>query len=63
MSATIQTQSVQVKHRPDLHISPIKIGIIGGVLEAPSAFYCKNPPVQYTDDVAFSLLEDFISNR
>ena len=33
---------------------------IGGVLEAPSAFYCKHPPVQYTDDVAFSLVEDFI---
>jgi len=35
---------------------------IGGVLEAPSAYYCKHPPVQYTDDVAFSLMEDFISN-
>jgi myo-inositol-1-phosphate synthase len=35
---------------------------IGGVLEAPSAYYCKHPPVQYTDDVAFSLLKDFISN-
>jgi myo-inositol-1-phosphate synthase len=36
---------------------------IGGVLEAPSAYYCKHPPVQYTDDVAFSLLKDFISNK
>ena len=36
---------------------------IGGVLEAPSAYYCKHPPVQYTDDFAFSLLEDFISSR
>jgi myo-inositol-1-phosphate synthase len=35
----------------------------GGVLEAPSAFYCKHPPVQYTDDVAFSLVKDFISNK
>lgn len=35
---------------------------IGGVLEAPSAYYCKHPPVQYTDDVAFSLVEEFISN-
>jgi myo-inositol-1-phosphate synthase len=35
---------------------------VGGVLEAPSAYYCKHPPVQYTDDVAFSLVEDFISN-
>ena len=33
---------------------------VGGVLEAPSAYYCKHPPVQYTDDVAFSLVEEFI---
>lgn len=33
---------------------------IGGVLEAPSAYYCKYPPVQYNDDQAFSLLNDFI---
>jgi myo-inositol-1-phosphate synthase len=36
---------------------------IGGVLEAPSAYYCKHPPVQYTDDEAFLLLKDFISNK
>jgi myo-inositol-1-phosphate synthase len=36
---------------------------VGGVLEAPSAYYCKHPPIQYTDDVAFSLVKDFISNR
>ena len=36
---------------------------IGGVLEVPSAYYCKHPPVQYTYDVAFSLLQDFISNK
>jgi len=36
---------------------------IGGVLEAPSAYYCKHPPVQYTDDSAFLLLKDFISNQ
>ena len=35
---------------------------VGGVLEAPSAYYCKYPPVQYSDDKAFSLLKDFISN-
>lgn len=34
---------------------------IGGVLEVPSAYYCKHPPVQYADDAAFSLLKDFIS--
>jgi len=36
---------------------------IGGVLEAPSAYYCKHPPVQFTDDVAFSMLKDFISKH
>jgi myo-inositol-1-phosphate synthase len=36
---------------------------IGGVLEVPSAYYCKHPPVQYTDDEAFLLLKDFISNK
>ena len=36
---------------------------IGGVLEAPSAYYCKHPPVQFTDDVAFSLVEEFISGK
>ncbi|RJP92452.1 MAG: inositol-3-phosphate synthase [Desulfobacteraceae bacterium] len=34
---------------------------LGGVLEAPSALYCKRPPVQYTDDVAFSMIAEFIS--
>lgn len=33
----------------------------GGVLEAPSAYYCKQHPAQYADDVAFSLLKDFIT--
>jgi len=36
---------------------------IGGVLEAPSAYYCKHPPVQYVDDEAFLLLKDFISSK
>jgi len=36
---------------------------IGGVLEAPSAYYCKHPPVQYVDDEAFWLLKDFISSK
>ena len=33
----------------------------GGVLEAPSANFCKHPPIQFTDDKAHQLLEDFIS--
>jgi len=33
---------------------------VGGVLEAPSAYFCKHPPVQYTDDVAHEMTEAFI---
>jgi myo-inositol-1-phosphate synthase len=33
----------------------------GGVLEGPSAFFCKRPPRQYTDDEAYSLIEAFIA--
>ena len=32
----------------------------GGVLEAPSAYFCKHPPVQYTDDDAYEMIENFI---
>ncbi len=34
---------------------------IGGVLEAPSAYFCKHPPKQYPDDEAFRKVEAFIS--
>jgi myo-inositol-1-phosphate synthase len=33
---------------------------LGGVLLAPSAFFCKHPPIQYTDDEAYFLTEEFI---
>ena len=33
----------------------------GGPLEAPSAYFCKHPPCQYTDDEAYRLTENFIS--
>jgi len=33
---------------------------VGGPLEAPSAYFMKSPPTQYTDDVARQMLEDFI---
>ncbi len=33
----------------------------GGVLEAPSAYFCKHPPRQCTDDEAFQMLETFIA--
>ena len=32
----------------------------GGVLQAPSAYFCKHPPRQFTDDEAFQMLEAFI---
>jgi myo-inositol-1-phosphate synthase len=35
---------------------------IGGVLEAPSAYFCKHPPIQFTDDEAYQMMENFISN-
>jgi len=34
---------------------------VGGPLEAVSAYTMKHPPVQYTDDVARDMLEDFIA--
>ena len=33
-----------------------------GVLEVPSACFCKHPPKQYPDDVAFDMLEKFIAD-
>jgi myo-inositol-1-phosphate synthase len=32
----------------------------GGVLEAASAYFCKHPPRQFTDDEAYYMLETFI---
>ncbi len=32
----------------------------GGVLAAPSAYFCKHPPRQFTDDEAFHMMENFI---
>jgi len=33
---------------------------LGGVLVAPSAYFCKHPPQQYSDDEAFTMMEQFI---
>ena len=30
------------------------------VLAGPSAYFCKHPPVQYTDDIAHEMTEEFI---
>lgn len=35
----------------------------GGVLTGPSAFFCKHPPLQYTDDEAFHMTEAFIDGQ
>jgi len=34
---------------------------IGGVLQAPSAYFCKHPLQQFTDDEAYVMLEQFIA--
>ncbi len=34
----------------------------GGVLHAPSSYFCKHPPRQYTDDEAYRMMEAFISD-
>jgi myo-inositol-1-phosphate synthase len=36
---------------------------VGGALVGPSAFYCKHPPQQFSDDVAAQLTEDFIAGE
>lgn len=33
---------------------------IGGILTAPSSYFCKHPPVQYSDDDAYLFVEEFI---
>jgi len=33
---------------------------VGGVLEGPSAYFCKHPAKQYTDDEAYAMIEEFI---
>ncbi len=36
---------------------------LAGTLVAPSAYFMKSPPVQYHDDVAREMVEDFIAGR
>ena len=35
----------------------------GGVLEGPSAYFCKHPPRQHTDDEAYRMTNEFIRER
>jgi myo-inositol-1-phosphate synthase len=36
---------------------------LGGPLEAPSAYFCKHPPRQHTDDEAYEMVESFIRSH
>lgn len=36
---------------------------VGGILEGPSAYFCKHPPVQHEDDIAYDMTERFIASR
>lgn len=36
---------------------------IGGVLDAPAAYFCKHPPRQLTDDEAYERMEQFIAGE
>lgn len=36
---------------------------IGGVLEGPSAYFCKHPPFQHEDDIAYEMTETFIAEK
>lgn len=35
----------------------------GGVLYSPSAYFMKHPPKQFTDDIAYRMLEEFIAGQ
>ena len=35
----------------------------GGVIHAPSSYFCKHPPRQYTDDQAYRMMEAFLSGN
>ena len=34
-----------------------------GILEAPSAYFCKHPLKQVTDDEAYTMMEEFIKGE
>jgi len=35
----------------------------GGVLYSPSSYFCKHPAVQFSDDEAYRMTEDFIAGK
>jgi len=36
---------------------------VGGVLISPSAYFMKHPPVQYPDEAARQMVEEFIAGK
>ena len=36
---------------------------ISGILHAPSSYFMKSPPRQFTDDICYQMMEDFIAGR
>jgi myo-inositol-1-phosphate synthase len=36
---------------------------VGGALLSPSAYFCKHPPAQFSDDEAYKMTEDFIEGK
>jgi myo-inositol-1-phosphate synthase len=36
---------------------------VGGALQSPSAYFCKHPPTQFSDDEAYKMTEDFIEGK
>jgi myo-inositol-1-phosphate synthase len=36
---------------------------IGGALQSPSAYFCKHPPMQFSDDEAYTMTEEFIAGK
>jgi myo-inositol-1-phosphate synthase len=44
----------------------VKLGLdrkVGGALAGPSAFFCKHPPEQVTDDIAAQMTDEFIAGH
>jgi myo-inositol-1-phosphate synthase len=35
----------------------------GGILYPPSAYFCKHPPQQYTDDEAYAMVQSFVEGK
>lgn len=69
--------SIDIEMRLSVEDSPNSAGVVidmircarlaldrglAGPLQGPSAFFCKHPPVQFTDDEAFRMVSQFVSD-